>query len=354
MPHLFDPTTLRGLDLPNRIVMAPMVQWRSDHEGRPNAWHLVHYGSRAVGRIGLIILEATSVERRGRLSYTDMGIWDDSHVEPLARIVDFCHSCGSRIGIQLSHAGRRAYGREKGQGPEPLVAPSAIPFRSDWPVPQVLTIEGIDKVVDAFAQGARRAREAGFDAIQIHAGHALLLSQFMTPLANKREDEYGGSHENRARITTRVIDAIRAVWPDVPIIVRISCVDWIEGGNTIEDAVEFARIFKAHGADNIDCSSARVGDFGDLIQVHSRVAPLYQVPFAEQVRREAGIPTTAVGLITDPQQAEQIVVGERADLVALARQLLREPYWPLRAAEALGAPMQWTMEYRDVTLPPRY
>ncbi|MBI2939788.1 MAG: NADPH dehydrogenase NamA [Chloroflexi bacterium] len=341
MAHLWDPWRIRGVGFRNRIMMSPMCTYGAGFDGLARDWHLVHYGSRAVGGAGLLMLEATAVEGRGRISPGDLGLWDDAQIEPLARIVRFCHDYGARIGVQLAHAGRKAWSSEHGYGSEPVVAPSPIPFDADWATPRSLAGDEIDEVVTAFGQAARRAREAGFDVIEIHGAHGYLISEFLSPLANHRQDEYGGDHAHRSRFATRVIDAVRAEWSsEAPLLIRLSCSDWAEGGNEVGDAVEFARIFKEHGVDLVDCSS------GGVVNVRPPAAPGYQVPFAERVKEEAGIPTAAVGLITEPAQADAIIAAGQADLVALGRQLLRDPYWPLRAATALGVDVTWPFPYQ--------
>lgn len=340
MPHLFEPLAVRGITLRNRIVMSPMCTYSAGADARATPWHLVHYGSRAVGGVGLVVLEATAVESRGRIGPADLGIYDDAHVEPLARIARFCHEQGARIGVQLAHAGRKAWSDRRGFGPEPVVGPSAVPFDEGWATPRALSVEEMDEVAAAFARGARRAREAGFDVVEIHGAHGYLISEFLSPLANRRGDEFGGSRAGRARFATKVVAAVREEWPDeAPLMMRLSCTDWAEGGNEVDDAVEFARIFKDHGVDVIDCSS------GGVVAARPGAFPGYQVPFAERIRREAGVKTAAVGLITEPEQAEEIVAGERADLVALGRQLLRDPYFPLHAAKALGVDVEWPKQY---------
>jgi 2,4-dienoyl-CoA reductase-like NADH-dependent reductase (Old Yellow Enzyme family) len=340
MSTLFSPLTLRSLTLRNRIAMSPMVMYRAE-EGHATDWHRVHYGTRAVGGVGLVMLEATAVEARGRISVNDLGLWDDAHAAGLAEIVRFGHAQGAALGVQLAHAGRKAWSLKKGQGPQQAVAPCAEPFEPDWPGPQVLDEAEIERVVAAWREAARRALRAGFDVVELHAAHGYLLHEFLSPLTNHRSDDYGGSPERRAQMLLRVVDAVREVWPEEkPLFVRISAVDWAEGGLTVDDHIPVARALKARGVDVLDCSSG-----GVVPVVPPRIYPSYQVPFAERIRREAGIVTQAVGLITQPEQAEEIVANGRADLVALGRELLRNPYWPLQAARALGVEVPWPEPY---------
>ena len=341
MPHLFAPLSLRGVTVRNRVVMSPMAMWSAGQDGLATDWHFAHYAARAVGGVGLIIMEATAVEERGRISVHDLGLWDERQLEPLARIVRFCHEQGAAIAPQLAHAGRKAFSPERGVGPQMAVAPSAVPAEEGWVVPQALTTAQIDEIVTAFGAAARRAGQVGFDAIEVHAAHGYLLHEFLSPLANRREDAYGGPLENRARALLRVVDAIREVWPEEkPLLVRLSATDWAAGGLTIEDTVQVATWLKAHGVDLADCSSG-----GILPTPPPSIGPGYQVPFAATVRREAQIPTVAVGLITTPELAEEIVSNGRADMVALGRELLRDPCWPLHAAHALGQEVAWPWQY---------
>lgn len=344
MPHLFEPLTLRGLTLKNRIMMSPMCQYCANPDNTINDWHYTHYASRAVGGVGLIMVEASAVERRGCINPVDSGIYDDRHVEPLSRLVALCHDRGARIGIQIAHAGRKAWStppEQRGFGPEQPIAPSAIPFDQGWNIPHELTIPEIDQVVDSFRKAARRALAAGFDVVEIHGAHGYLISEFLSPLANRREDEYGGSLENRMRFLHRVVRAVREVWPErLPLFVRVSASDWTPGGMDIDQMVEVARTLPELGVDLLDCSS------GGVVPTPPPAGPGYQVPFAHRIKQEAGIATAAVGLITTPEMAEEIVRNERADLVALGRELLRNPYWPLQAASALGAEIEWPVQYR--------
>ena len=340
MSKLFSTFALRNVALRNRVAMSPMCMYTAGEDGLATDWHLAHYLSRAVGGVGLIVTEATSVEARGRISPNDLGLWDDAQIAPLARIARLCHLQGAAMGTQLAHAGRKAWSATKGVGPAQPVAPSAVPFDADWVTPQELTRAEIDAIVSAFRASAQRALAAGLDVIEIHSAHGYLLHQFLSPLSNRRADEYGGSLENRARMLLRGVDAVREVWPESqPLLVRLSCTDWVQGGLTVDDQVQVARWLKAHGVDMIDCSS------GGNAPVAPPTGPGYQVPFAEKIRREAGIATMAVGLISPPELAEEIVRNGRADVVALGRELLRHPYWPLDAARALGADVAWPRQY---------
>ena len=341
MAELFSPLTLRSVTLRNRIAMSPMCMYSAGEDGIATDFHLAHLAARAVGGAGLVITEAAAVEARGRISVNDLGLWSDAQIEPLARIVRLGKSQGAVMCTQLAHAGRKAWSPTKGRGPFPAVAPSAIAFDAEWTTPQELTVADLDGIVAAFRTGAQRAMRAGFDAVEVHGAHGYLLHQFISPLSNRRADQYGGSLENRARMLLRVVDAVRAELGDTkPLLVRLSCSDWIEGGVTIEEQIQTARWLKARGADLLDCSSG-----GSTPQVPS-VGPGYQVPFAERIRREAGIATMAVGLITTPEMAEEIVRNGRADVVALGRELLRSPYWPLQAARALAHDLAWPTQYQ--------
>ena len=288
----------------------------------------------------MIVTEATAVEPRGRISVRDLGLWNDNQIEPLRRIVRLCQEQGAAMCTQLAHAGRKAFSPNKGVGPATLVAPSALAFDTDWLVPEELSCEEIDSVVIAFRSAASRALAAGFDAIELHAAHGYLLHQFLSPISNHRADEFGGSLENRARLVLRVVNAVRQVWPESqPLVVRLSCTDWVAGGLVIEDLIQVAGWLKENGVDLVDCSS------GGVSPVVPPVGPGYQVPFSERIRREAGIPTMTVGLITIPELAEEIVRNGRADVVALGRELLRHPHWPLDAARALGDDIAWPRQY---------
>jgi 2,4-dienoyl-CoA reductase-like NADH-dependent reductase (Old Yellow Enzyme family) len=346
---LFDPFTLRQVTFRNRIVVSPMCQY-SYEDGFSNDWHLVHLGSRAVGGAGLVFAEAAAVEARGRISPGDLGIWKDGHVEPLQRVARFIASQGAVPGIQLAHAGRKAstgipwitdkpLGEQEG-GWKP-VGPSTVPFADGYATPHVLTGEDVLQIVTAFGAAARRARQAGFQVVEVHAAHGYLINEFLSPLSNKREDEYGGSFDNRTRLLREVVKAVRAEWPEeFPLFCRISATEWKEGGWTIEDSVALAKILKNEGVDLMDCSSG-----GNVPGVAINLVPGYQVPLAERVRKEAGIPTGAVGLITSARHADQIVTSGQADLVFLARQMLRDPYFPLHAAKELGVEIKWPNQY---------
>lgn len=347
--HLFQPYTLRGVTMRNRIMMSPMCQY-SSVDGMANDWHLIHLGSRAVGGAGLVMVEATAVTPEGRITPHDMGLWNDAQKEPLARIAEFVRDHGAVMGIQLGHAGRKASSRRPWEGGGPLprdegawttVAPSAIPFRPEYPIPAPLTTAQIADLVEAFAASARRALDAGFQVIELHAAHGYLIDEFLSPLSNQRTDAYGGSFENRCRFLVEIVDAVRHVWPEeLPLFVRFSCTDWVPGGWTGEDSVRLAAVLQPLGVDLIDCSTG-----GATPNAEIPVGPGYQVPFASQILRETGVPTAAVGLITEPAQADAIVREGQAEIVALARELLRDPYWPLHAARVLGCDVPWPPQY---------
>ena len=350
MPGLFDPLVIRSVTFANRVFVSPMCQYSSDN-GYANEWHLVHLGSRAVGGAGLVLAEATAVLPEGRISPQDLGIWDDGQIEMLKRIVTFVHEQGSVAGIQLAHAGRKASTSRPWEGhdavPESsggwkkVVAPTALPFSETYPMPLELTREGIAEVVTAFAAAARRTCQAGFRVVEIHAAHGYLIHEFLSPLSNKREDSYGGSFENRTRLCREIARAVRAAWPnELPVFARISATDWVEGGWTLDESVKLAAGLKEIGVDLIDCSSG-----GNVPHAEIPVGPGYQVAFAERIRREAGILAGAVGMITSPIQAEDIIRSGQADAVLMARELLRDPYWPLRAARELGQAIAWPVQY---------
>lgn len=322
----------------------------SAQDGFANDWHMVHLGSRAQGGAGLVMLEASAVVPEGRITPGDLGIYKDDHIPGLTRIANFIHAQGVRAGIQLAHAGRKASMASPFIGDRLLspaeggwqpVAPSPIAFAPHYAVPEPLDQAGIDAIVRAFALSAQRALAAGFDFVEIHAAHGYLLHEFLSPLANQRTDAYGGSFENRTRFLLQVVDAVRAAWPDhLPIFVRISSTDWVEGGWTIDDSVALASHLRAHGVDLVDCSSG-----GQVPHAVIPVGPAFQTPFAARIRAEAAIPTAAVGVITDPQQADTIIAEGHADLVFLAREMLRDPYWPLHAAAVLGDSASWPVQY---------
>jgi 2,4-dienoyl-CoA reductase-like NADH-dependent reductase (Old Yellow Enzyme family) len=347
--NLFTPLTVRDVTFRNRIAVSPMCQY-SSVDGLAGDWHLVHLGSRAAGGAGLVMTEATAVEARGRISPADAGIWKDQHIDPLERIARFLREQGAVAGIQLAHAGRKASTRRPWEGggsiPQPAggwptVAPSAIPFESGDPLPAELSQSEIHSIVDAFPTAARRALRAGFQVVEIHGAHGYLIHQFLSPLSNRRTDEYGGAFDNRIRFALEVVQAVRGAWPlNLPLFLRISAADWVDGGWTPDESVELARRVRPLGVDLIDCSSG-----GSAAHAQVPLAPLYQVPFAERIRREAGILTAAVGLITTPQQADEIIRSEKADLVLLAREFLRDPYFPLHAARALGAELDPPVQY---------
>jgi 2,4-dienoyl-CoA reductase (NADPH2) len=348
--NLFNPLTIRGVTLKNRIVVSPMCQY-SSVDGLADDWHLVHLGSRAVGGAGLLFVEATAVTAQGRITPGDMGIWDDSHIEPLARVASFIHRMGAVAGIQLAHAGRKASCRAPWEGgtrlttPEEgaweLAAPSEIPFRDTDPLSHVLSLTEMQEITAAFVAAARRAIQAGFRVIEIHGAHGYLLHSFLSPLSNHRTDNYGGSLENRMRFLLEVATALRQTIPaEMPLFTRISSTDWVEGGWDLDQSIALARALKPVGVDLIDASS------GALVPgAVMPIAPGYQVPFAAAIRAQADIPTAAVGLITDPNQAEAILASGQADLVFLAREMLRDPYWPLKAARALGQDQHWPVQY---------
>ena len=340
-PHLFSPLTVRSVTLRNRIGVSPMCQY-SAADGVANEWHYVHLGSRAVGGAGLVIVEATAVAPEGRITPGCLGLWSEKHIEPLARIAKFVKQHGAVAGIQIAHAGRKASADlpwrggahlSEAQGGWPTIAPSAIPFGGDLTkVPRPMTEADILRVQDAFVATAKRALAAGFNWLELHAAHGYLFNEFLSPLANQRTDNYGGSFENRIRLLLDTTRAVRKVWPDkLPMAVRISAIDWMSGGWQIEDSIALAKLLKAEGVDLIDCSSG-----GVVPDAKITLKPGYQVPFAEKIRNGANIATAAVGFITEPKQADDIVRGGKADLVLLARQMLADPYWPAHAAKALG------------------
>lgn len=346
---LFDPLHIREITFRNRILVSPMCQY-SSVDGFANDWHLVHLGSRAVGGAGAVIVEATAVAAIGRISPADMGIWKDQHIEPLARVARFLKQQGAVPGIQLAHAGRKASTDVPWRGGRPLtneqeawepVAPSALAFAEGYPVPRELTVAEIHGIVQAFADAAQRALHAGFELLELHAAHGYLAHEFLSPLSNRRTDEYGGSLENRLRFPLEAIAAVRAIWPErLPLFLRISATDWTPGGWTDDDSVALAKAAKQRGVDLIDCSSG-----GNVAQATIPVKPGYQVPFAAKIRREADILTGAVGMITETAQADGIIRGGEADVVLLAREFLRQPYWPLQAAKELGAPVRVAEQY---------
>jgi 2,4-dienoyl-CoA reductase-like NADH-dependent reductase (Old Yellow Enzyme family) len=350
MAHLFTELALRDLRLRNRIAVSPMCQYSSE-DGFANDWHLVHLGTRAVGGAGLIFTEATAVTPEGRISPQDLGIWKDAHVEMLSRITAFVRAQGAVPGIQLAHAGRKASTSRPWDGnfavPEseggwrPVLGPSPVALAENFPVPEAMSEGAIAELVRAFADAADRALAAGFEVAEVHAAHGYLLHEFLSPLSNRREDRYGGSFENRTRVVREVASAVRDRWPErLPVVVRLSATDWVEGGWDVEETIALSRDLKTLGVDMIDVTSG-----GLVPTAQIPVGPGYQVPFAARIRREAGIATGAVGMITDPGQAETILRTGQADMVLLARELLREPYWPLHAAHALRANAPWPPQY---------
>jgi len=350
MPHLFDPLSIRGLTFPNRVFVSPMCEYSSP-DGFATDWHLVHLGSRAVGGAGLVLTEATAVTPEGRISPEDLGIWQDDHVEMLARITRFIHAQGSIAGTQLAHAGRKAstYRPWSGHGTVPeaaggwsnVIAPSAVAFADHYPMPRAMTANDITAVTAAFVAAATRARAAGFRVIEIHAAHGYLLHEFLSPLSNLRDDAYGGTFANRTRLLREVVTGVRSVWPEhAPLFVRMSATDWVEGGWNIEESVALARQLTPLGVDLIDCSSG-----GNAAGATIPIGPGYQTSLAERIRRDAGTLTGAVGMITSPTQAEHIVGTGQADAVLIARELLRDPYFPMRAARELGQDVTWPAQY---------
>ncbi|QNF35532.1 NADH:flavin oxidoreductase/NADH oxidase [Adhaeribacter swui] len=352
MNHLFNPLTIKSLTFKNRIVVSPMCQY-SATDGFANDWHLVHLGSRAVGGAALVIAEATAVNPEGRITPHDLGLWQDEHITFLQRITAFIHQQGSLAGVQLAHAGRKASKSSPWTGNQHLstneggwdnvMAPSAIALNPDTPAPQELTTEQIKQVVLDFKSAAARALKAGFKVIEIHGAHGYLLHEFVSPLTNTRTDDYGGSFENRTRIVREVVQAVQEVWPtDLPLFVRLSATDWVPDENSwrLEDSVELARQLKTLGVDLIDCSSG-----GNVPVQQIKPGPGYQTPFAQAIRNQAGILTGAVGLISSPLQADHIIRTEQADMVFIAREFLRDPYFGLTAASELRQPITWPVQY---------
>lgn len=348
-PNLFSPITIRGITLRNRIAVSPMCQYSSE-DGKATDWHLVHLGSRAVGGAALVMVEATAVEDRGRISPDDMGLWNDDQITPLKHIASFVSSQGSVPAMQLAHAGRKAStaspwkggkSLNKHEGGWDVVGPSALAFSDSYPQPHELTGAEIAGVIESFRRATVRALDCGFKVIEIHSAHGYLLHSFLSPLSNQRQDKYGGSFENRIRFLTEVVQASRREMPEsLPLFVRISSTDWVEGGWTIEEAIELAKVLSDLGVDLIDCSSG-----GNVAHAEIPLAPGYQVPFAEQIRKNVDILTGAVGMITSPQHANEIIQSGKADIVLLARQLLRDPYWPLHAAKELNLAITWPAQY---------
>lgn len=348
-PGLLDPLTLRGVAFRNRIAVSPMCQY-SSVDGLASDWHLVHLGSRAVGGAGLVLTEATAVLPEGRISPADTGIWDENQIPPLARIASFLTGAGAVAGIQLAHAGRKASMPSPGrpgaallpeEGGWAVVGPSPVPFAEGGLVPLPLDEAGIREVIDAFAAGAERASRAGFRVVEVHAAHGYLLHEFLSPLSNQRTDRWGGSLENRTRLLLEVVRAVRSVVAEnLALFVRISATDWVEGGWDLPQSIELAKALRAAGVDLVDASSGALVPYATI-----PAAPGFQVPFAAAIRREGGIATGAVGLITHAAQADAVVREGKADLVLLGREMLREPYWALKAAARLGGDAPWPFQY---------
>ncbi|WP_295672301.1 NADH:flavin oxidoreductase/NADH oxidase [uncultured Mucilaginibacter sp.] len=350
MPHLFSPIKIKNIEFKNRLVVSPMCEYSSE-DGFANDWHLVHLGSRAVGGAALVLTEAIAVSPEGRISYGDLGIYKDEHIAKLKQITDFIHLHGAYAGTQLAHAGRKANHDLPWNGGKQIpsdqangwksVAPSAIPFIDEEEAPVALDKAGIEKVKADFMAAAVRTLAAGFDVIEIHAAHGYLIHEFLSPLSNHRTDEYGGSFENRIRLLLEIIESIREVWPaENPLFIRISSTDWTEGGWTANDSAELGKILIDNGVDLIDCSTG-----GNVATAKIPLKRGYQVEFAEKVKKESGILTGAVGLITEAVQADTIIREGQADMVFLARELLRDPYFPLRAAYLLGQEVKWPDQY---------
>lgn len=356
MAHLFSPLKIKSIEFKNRIVVSPMCEY-SSKDGFANDWHLVHLGSRAVGGAGLIFTEATSVSPEGRITPADLGIYKDEHIEKLKQITDFIHAHGAVAGIQLAHAGRKASHQVPWEGNAQIkhnqpgswetFAPSTLAFTESEEPPTELDKAGIEKIRSDFKNAAERAIKAGFKVLELHGAHGYLLHEFLSPLSNKRTDEYGGTFENRIRLLLEVTEAVQEVWPkDLPLFVRISATDWTEGGWIGDDSAALAKVLKQKGVDLIDCSSG-----GNVATAKISVGPGYQVQFSEKVRKEAGILTGAVGMITEPLQAESIIQNGHADMVFLAREFLRDPYFPLRAAHVLNYDAKWPVQYERAKWP---
>ncbi|MBH8572265.1 NADPH dehydrogenase NamA [Nostocaceae cyanobacterium CENA369] len=350
MAHLFEPFKMRDVSFRNRIAVSPMCQYSSTN-GFANDWHLVHLASRAVGGAGLVLTEAAAVEPRGRITPQDLGIWSDAHIEGLAKTVALIHNFGAVAGIQLAHAGRKASTAKPSKGGKvldesqdgwrSLISSSAIAFSKESPIPEALSLEGIQQIIQAFVEAAKRSLQAGFKVIEIHAAHGYLLHQFLSPLVNHRQDDYGGSLENRTRLLREIVEGVRKVWPETyPLLVRISATDWVDKGWDIEQSIDLSDKLKSLGVDMIDSSSG-----GIIPGINVPIKPGYQTQFAERIRREANIYTGAVGLITSPEQADQLIRTEATDIVLLGRELLRNPYWPHLAAKQLGHEKLWPVQY---------
>lgn len=349
MSQLFSPLKLRNVEFKNRVFVSPMCQYSSE-DGLPTDWHLVHLGSRAIGGAGMVMVEASAVSPEGRISPWDSGIWSEDHARAFERITGFVSEQGAVPGIQLSHAGRKASTKRPWEGGGPYsgeeswtpLAPSAVPFDEDWHEPRELTEKDLEALAADFRRAAQLSLQAGFEVVEVHMAHGYLLHEFLSPLSNRRDDQYGGSRENRMRLPLRIAEAVRDEWPDeLPVFVRVSATDWVWGGWELEDAVELARHLRELGVDLVDCSSG-----GNAPNADIPVKKDYQTPFAAEIRRQTGIATGAVGLITEAQHSEKIVSEGSADAVLLARELLRDPYWPLHAAHALGEDPEWPPQYQ--------
>lgn len=349
MPLLFEPINIRGIEFKNRIVVSPMCEY-SSQDGFANDWHLVHLGSRAVGGAGLVFTEAAAVSPEGRISPDDLGIWKDEHIEFLNRIATFIAKQGAMPGIQLAHAGRKASHSSPWKGNKALTeneggwetfAPSSLAYKDGEPLPKEMSKMDIQKLIKDFTAAAERCVKAGFKVIEIHAAHGYLINEFLSPLSNQRKDEYGGIFENRIKLLLEIVAAVRnAIKDELPLFVRISATDWVKGGWTEDDSVSLAKVLKTKDVDLIDCSSGGVSPEQKI-----PVMPLYQLPFAEKIKKETGMLTSAVGLITSTNEAEKILENKQADLIIMARQFLREPYFPLHAAKELGVDVAWPVQY---------
>lgn len=350
MAHLFEPLTIKDVTLRNRIGVSPMCQY-SYTDGFSNDWQLVTLGAKATGGVGLVIFEATAVEARGRITPFDVGIWSNAHIEPIARVVRFVQAQGAVAGIQIAHAGRKACTTQPWMGGKPVpqgdanwwqvVGPSPLAFSEEHQVPHELTLEEIQAVKQHFVDGAARSLEAGFTWLEIHAAHGYLLNEFLSPLSNRRNDAYGGSFENRIRMLVEIVQKVQTVWPErLPLTVRISGTEWVEGGWNVEDSVALAKVLKKEGVDLVDCSSG-----ANVPNVRMPLAPGYQVHIADAVRNQGGMASAAVGLITEPKMADEIIRSGKADLVLMARELMRNPNWPVFAAKELGQPSPAPLQY---------
>lgn len=336
MSKLFNSLKIKDMELKNRIVMAPMCMDSSMKDGFANNFHLVHYATRAIGGVGLIILESTGIEPGGRITDYDLGIWSDAHIENLKNIVEECHKYGAKMGIQITHAGRKSEVLS-----QPIIAPSSIAFNDEYRKPVEMTKEDIVNTINNFKNAAKRSLTAGFDLLELHGAHGYLIGQFLSPLTNKRQDEYGGTPENRVRFVKEVIAAVKTVWPETkPLLLRVSAEDYAEGGNNAKETAILIKLLKDTGVDMIDVSS------GGTAPARITTYPGYQVTYSETIKHTCNIPTIAGGLITSPLMAEEILSNDRADLIFLGRELLRNPYWPLGAAKELGDDIEWPVQYQ--------